>query len=150
MSNRTLYVRDAAVFVLLTLAVNAIVFSLGWNEDGASRTRVSPPGWVVGAVWVVLLAMLGCAHARLRQAAESGHIARRMIQVLLALCLAYPFYTAGFSSDQAALVGNFVVLAWAIATLVMVAHADRIAGGLIAPMLLWIGYANVIVGAALA
>jgi benzodiazapine receptor len=141
--------RDPFVFILLTLIVNGLLFTFGWNEGGSSGSRVAPPGWVVGSVWVVLLGLLGAAHARLRDRGPGSVAPRRAMLVLLLLCLAYPLYTFGFSSDLAALLGNFVVLAWACATVVMASHLDRVAGALVVPMVLWIGYANVIVGAAL-
>jgi benzodiazapine receptor len=100
-------------------------------------------------VWIVLLALLGIAHARMAVFAAAGAGARRMIQVLLVLCLAYPLYTGGLANDIAAMIGNFVVLAWAVATLIVVSAHDRMAGVMIAPMILWIGYANAIAGAAL-
>lgn len=140
--------RDPLVFVGLALAMNALIFAFGWNEDGAARNALAPPGWVVGGVWVVLLALLGLAHARLRAGTGAAGV-RRALLMLFLLCLGYPLYTAGLSDDRAALLGNFVVLAWAAATAVAAAAHDRVAGALLVPMLLWIGYANVIVGAAL-
>ena len=111
--------RSLATYVLsvvgITVAINGLIFALGWagpSVDAARPNALLPPGWVIGGVWVVLLALLAVAAWLL--ASHPAPEARRLSPWVLALigfCLAYPFYTTGLRSDIMSLAGNLATIA---------------------------------------
>jgi tryptophan-rich sensory protein len=128
--------------VFLTLALNGVVFAIGW-AGGAHNSPLLPPGWVIGSVWVVLLALLAVAWWLLANAGVAG--ARRLSPWVLALiagCLAYPFYTLGFSNQTNALIGNLATIAGGAFLAGRVMPASRSAAGLILLTVLWVSYAT--------
>jgi tryptophan-rich sensory protein len=128
--------------VLVTLALNGVVFALGWA--GAPHPNpLLPPGWVIGSVWVLLLALLAVAWWLLANADLPG--TRRLSPWVLALiggCLAYPFYTLGFSNDTNALIGNLATIAGGAFLAGRVMPVARSAAGLILLTVIWVSFAT--------
>jgi tryptophan-rich sensory protein len=100
--------------VLVTLAINGLIFALGWvgpSVDAARHNALLPPGWVVGGVWLVLLVLLAVAFWLL--ASEGRPEVRRLSPWVLALigfCLAYPFYTIGLRNETLSLIANLATI----------------------------------------
>ena len=128
-TTRTLAV--AAMSIALSLAVNALVFALGWNESSdTGDPGWAPPGWVVGGIWVVLFGLMGAA----TQVARSNSIRSALI-VLIVACAIYPLYTGGLQSEAVGLVGNVATLMLAAVLLTMsVQRGERVVGLMLVPL----------------
>jgi tryptophan-rich sensory protein len=132
--------------VLVTLALNGLIFALGWAgppAEGASVNSLLPPGWVIGAVWVVLLALLAVAFWRL--ASDAAPDARRLgpwVLLLVLACLAYPFYTAGLSNEVAGFIGNLATIAASAFLAGRALPASRLAAALIFLPAIWVSFAT--------
>ncbi len=130
------------LFVGSTLVLNGIIFGLGWDAgSGVNVHRLLPPGWVVGAVWVLLFAGLGVARWLLLQ-----HNAVRQAWLVFALgvlCLLYPLYTAGLSSERLGLIGNILIIPFAAYVGVCCWRSSRAAAYGSFAVVLWVCFATV-------
>lgn len=128
--------------VVAAVAVNAVVFALGWSSNkGQVRNALLPPGWVVGSIWVVLLGLLGYVHWHARNSA----MASMAIIVFIVWCIAYPFLTNGLQLGTAMRVANTFTLVAAF-TLTLLVHAHNPTNttlALMAPLLVWATYVNI-------
>jgi tryptophan-rich sensory protein len=135
---------NVAAPVALALATNGLIFTLGWNAPDHDRQPwFAPPGYVVGMVWTVLFGCMGAARWRAVEAGDRRD--RILIDVLIVLCLAYPFYTAGLQDRMAGLAGIVVT---GLLALVIVLHAWRPARGaalLLLPLLGWLWFAGILI-----
>lgn len=138
---RSLAVHLVAV-VGLALATNGLIFGLGWAvpSGDAPTSRLAPPGWVVGAAWTVLFALLAFARWRLDRPATAT--ARGWVTALIASCLAYPFYALAPGSRAAAWAGNLATIALAAYVDRRVWPADRPAAACVAPIVPWVAFAT--------
>jgi tryptophan-rich sensory protein len=140
---------NVAVFVLVTVALNGVIFGLGWDRSGAAAAMPGiPPGWVVGSLWVLLFAGIGVARWALLKADAPRWVAE-LPSLLGFLCLLYPLYTAGLSDDRIGLIGNVVTAAVAVPIAVLAWRRSRIAGGCITAVVAWLLYAAAATGYAL-
>jgi tryptophan-rich sensory protein len=127
----------------LPLLLNGVIFGLGWDRQSTSATGQMagiPPGWVVGAIWMVLFTGMGVARWLL---IKSG-AGRRLTEgpsLLGFLCLLYPLYTAGLQNDSVGLVGNVVTAAVALPLAVLVWRWSQAASGCLAAVCAWLLYA---------
>ncbi len=129
---------NLAVFVLVPLALNGVIFGLGWDRAGEPMPGI-PPGPVVGTIWVVLFAGMGIARWYLLRARQGG---AEWVSLLAFVCLLYPFYTAGLRDDRVGLVGNLVTAALAVAVAVIAWQRCRAAGACISAVCVWLLYAG--------
>ncbi|MBC8048936.1 MAG: tryptophan-rich sensory protein [Chitinophagales bacterium] len=145
--NRTVYA--VLGFVGACLIANGLIFGLGFDSGSspAGPRTAAPPGWVVGAVWVALFAIMGVIYARL---AERNSSARWLIVTLAVACLLYPVYTEGLSNLLIALIGNLATLGATLALALYLGGKDRISGALLTPMLAWLIFASYLTADALA
>ena len=142
--------RSLAVLVLLTIAVtlalNGVIFALGWVGASTASGRVYPllpPGWVIGAVWVLLLALLAVAYWWL--ASDAAPEPRRLapwLLLLIAACLAYPLYTVGLSNETAGFVGNLATIAASAGLAGRLWPASRLASALTFLPAIWVSFAT--------
>jgi tryptophan-rich sensory protein len=128
---------NLAVFVLLPVALNGVIFGLGWNRPSGPEPGI-PPGWVVGSLWVVLFAAMGVARWLLLRVGRGG---AEGVSLLAFLCLLYPLYTAGLSNDRVGLVGNVVTAVVGVVVGVAAGLRSRVAGGCVATVCAWLMYA---------
>jgi tryptophan-rich sensory protein len=128
---------NLAVFVLLPVALNGVIFGLGWNRPSGPEPGI-PPGWVVGSLWVVLFAAMGVARWLLLRVGRGG---AEGVSLLAFLCLLYPLYTAGLSNDRVGLVGNVVTAVVGVVVGVAAGLRSRVAGGCVAAVCAWLMYA---------
>ena len=129
---------NVAAAVVTVIAVNAVIFLSRWfqtDTPAAQQSRLDPPGWLVGTVWVILFAFLGAARwfvirsGGARAGRQAGYIV-----LLLLFCLAYPFYTMGLKSVAIGLIGNVATIAAAAWVASQVKASSRAAAGLILPV----------------
>ncbi len=125
---------------------NAALAAFGLNRrDNEIWPAFAPPGHTIGAIWVALFAVMGFAYwnvARKHRAAETFEA--RGILALIALCLAYPFYTHVVGGHAIELAGNALTFAVA-AGLVFRLRARPAAAASIGAVALWVGFATVLV-----
>jgi len=123
----------------IVLVINGLIFGLGWN-DGSSITsdELTPPGWLVGSIWLILFAIFGVLRYQLLS--QPGK--RKLLDILIAACALYPAYTAGLSNQTVALVGNVLTLVYAY---VVFYKLDRLKLQLqLVPLLIWLTFATYI------
>ncbi|MFZ2586740.1 MAG: TspO/MBR family protein [Alphaproteobacteria bacterium] len=132
------------VWVVVALALNGLIFALGWNTEMQGdlvRPWFMPAGWVVGLVWMVLFALVGFVFGRLR---ARGDGLQWGVAGLLALCLAYPFYTAGLQEGTVAFWGCVVTLIPTLMLMVALERKDSLSTWMMLPLALWLCFATVL------
>ncbi len=139
-----------AAFVGAAVLVNGLIFALGidQNNDGVARLIWAPPGWAIGAIWVLLFAFYAVAHWLLRQQGDGGRRAARWVFAIVLWDLAYPLLTWGFDLVLGAWL-NVVTLVLTILLLARVRRESRAAFGWLIPSLIWVAFATVLTFAAL-
>lgn len=134
-----------ALPVLAALLVNAAIFGLHWNGDALGTSWLDPPGWLIGAIWTVLLCCMGVALWRgTRSAAARSARLPQLVLCLIVLCLAYPFYTSGFQSGRIGLIGNAVTFVYAAWIAARAWPVERKTALPLIPVLCWLAYASLI------
>ena len=140
---------NAGAAVLAAAATNGLIGVLGLNGagEGLREPAFAPPGWFIGGMWVVLFALMGTARwAAVRDGARGGGW---WVVGLLALCVAYPFYTGGFDLLPS-MIGNVVTLVAAAAVALRLRRTSRTAALLIVPVVAWVAFACVLTGTQIA
>ncbi len=123
--------------------MNGLIFGLGWNDGTQLTDPGDPPGWMVGAVWLVLFALMGLALATLqRLGTECARRGRSWVLILIGFCLAYPVYAIATDSWALGLIGNFLTIALALYVVIRVWAASRGAAWLVFPIIPWVSYAT--------
>ena len=112
------------------------------ESSNCIANKLLPPGWAIGLVWVAIFALLGWSHWLL---VANGNTDVSWILVgILAICLAYPFYTMGFDMryvQYADLASLIVIFSGAIG----IATANNVPAFLcIVPLLVWLSYVNIV------
>ena len=137
--------RPLLAFVLLSLLVGgAATFftepSIPTWYAALAKPSFSPPDWVFAPVWTTLYVLMGVAAARVwKQTGFGLGIAFWMVQLGLNFCWSAIF----FSLHQIfwALVEMGALWLAVLATLVLFARRERIAGLLLVPYLAWVSFA---------
>jgi tryptophan-rich sensory protein len=132
--------RGLIASVVITVAVAAVtdgsLAMFGLNAPLQNWPAFAPRGPAIGAIWIVLFAGMGAAYwLSARDRAVLG---------LIALCLAYPFYTHFLSGHLTELIGNLVTLAYAT-WLTIRLRATPVAALLVACVAAWIVFATALV-----
>lgn len=134
---------NVALLAVVTMALNAFLFSVGWAGAAAEAQRrvpVLPPDYVIGLVWVSLLALMGAARwLYVRESGDAGW--RSWMPFTLALaCLAYPFYTNGLQMGPAAFWGTVQILATVFIAIGVMRVRDPRSPWLLVPTACWGGF----------
>lgn len=127
------------------IAMNGLIFGLGWNKrtDSAPKPSFELPDHVVAIVWLVLFAFMATARWLLNSYSEIGALrARASVTFLMIFCLFWPFYSLAIASIVGALVGNFGVIAIALFAIVRLWIFSKTAAFLIMPVVLWVALAT--------
>ena len=141
---------NIALFVGTTIVLNGIIFAFGIDRRADALTRLSwaPPGWTVGAIWVLLFSLYAVAHWLLLQCRESGRRAASWVRAIAVWALAYPLLTNGFDLQLGAWL-NVVTALFTILLLWRVWRDSRTAFGWLLPSLIWVCFATVLTFGAL-
>ena len=123
----------------LAISMNAVIFLNKWTRNNANNPvrALLPPGWVIGAVWTVLFALMGYC-AWLLRAHSFAHYA---VLGFILWSLIYPLITAAgpaFIIDKVSLIFAFTVacaISWT---------NSRNALAVFLPLLLWVSYIGVV------
>lgn len=132
--------------VVLALLMNGLIFSQKWNiSKGQPRNPYIPPGGIVGAIWMILFALLGYVHFQLYS--QNGNRFSNACIVLIIFflySLAYPILTS-FSSipDTFSTLNMGALLLAGIAT-VYVWQEDSALLPYMIPLILWTSYVNIV------
>jgi len=134
--------RRLVVTILVTVAVAAItngaLAAFGLNRPNNQLwPSFAPPGATIGLVWIVLFAGMGAALALTAQ--------KRAVAGLIALCLAYPFYTHVLGGHLTELIGNVVTFGYAGWLIVRLRLDSPLGAFFIACVAAWIAFATVLV-----
>ena len=127
-----------AVSVGIAALTNGLLASFGLNAVRSPHwPAFAPPGPIIGVVWIALFAGMGAAYARVPQ--------KRAVAGLIALCLAYPFYTHLAGGHLAELAGNVATFAYAVWLMAKLRAVSPVATLLVAAVAAWIAFATALV-----
>jgi tryptophan-rich sensory protein len=111
--------------------------------DSLIKPWFSPPNWVFGPVWTALYALMAFAAFRVLKLSPSP--ARRMALILfftqLALNAAWPWLFFAAQNPLLGLIDIVPQFICVVATCVVFARLDRLAGLCLLPLVLWVGFA---------
>lgn len=149
-SDRVGLVATATIFAGAAVVLNGIIFAFGLNgdDDAVARLSWAPPGWAIGAIWVLLFVLYAVAHWLLRQCGDSGRRAACWVLAIVLWDLAYPFLTLGFNLTLGVWL-NVISLVLTLLLLWRVRRVSHLAFGWLMPSLAWISFATVLTFAAL-
>ena len=135
---------NMSLAVASALIGNAIIFAMGWNRQPEEiYPSFAPPGWAIGAIWVVLFAAMGAARWLLVKAGDTAHA--RGVTYLLINCFLYPYYTSGLQSGWVGLAGDILTIAIASVLIIRTAKTTPRAAALLALVLAWALFAAVLI-----
>jgi translocator protein len=117
----------------------------GWYQTLA-KPAFNPPDWVFTPVWLALFVLMGIAAWRVwRRHGFSGAAAPLgVFAIQLGLNLGWSILFFGLRAPGWALVEIVVLWTTVLATAILFYRADRTAGWLLVPYLLWVGFAVVL------
>jgi tryptophan-rich sensory protein len=137
-----------APFVIAVAAVMAVggaitAPAIGEWYGGLNRPAWTPPNWLFGPVWALLYVMMAVAAWLVWQTRRSLRVGLPIsVWVLqLALNLGWSFLFFGLRNPMLALIDIAVLLLAILASFVLFWPTSRLAGRLLAPYILWVGYA---------
>ena len=114
-----------------------------WYDDLA-KPSFTPPGWLIGAVWIVLYTLMGIAAYMVAEKGISSKESKLALSIFgfqLAINVIWSFAFFGLHSPLLGLV--VIVLLWfAIAeTIILFAPISKTAAWLLVPYILWVTFA---------
>lgn len=142
----------AVVFVLVCQSAGVIGALTTQTGDSSwymtlDKPSFNPPGWVFGPVWTLLYALMGIAAWRVFRLPR-GTPGRTAGLVLFAvqLLLNAIWSPVFFGAERIDLALGIIAALWAVlmATTVLFFKADRPAGWMLVPYILWVSFATVL------
>ncbi len=136
-------IANVAVLLFVTIAVNGLLFALGWAGPAASAARrmpLVPPDMVIGLIWTVLIGLMGAARWVYVQRSGDHGWRSWASYALAAICIAFPFYTDGLKLNAAAFWGTVVTIVATIAAILVLRVGDARAPWYLLPTACWGGY----------
>ncbi len=114
----------------------------GWYFQ-LEKPPANPPAWVFPVAWTLLYAAMGYAGARVyvAEGAPGRRAALTLFGVQLALNLGWSVVFFGLQALQPAVLTTIALLAAAMAATAAMARVDRVAGAVMIPYVLWVGFA---------
>lgn len=136
----------AAVVAASVLGQIATFPNLAPWYAGLAKPPFNPPNWVFGPVWTTLYVLMAYAAFRIHRLAPSPDKRRALTLFYLQLALNAAWSWMFFAAHSPLLglinvVPQFVVV---LATVICFLRLDRIAGIVIAPLALWVGFASLL------
>lgn len=138
--------RPLLVFLIISLGTGAIGSWVttpaipGWYASLA-RPSFTPPDWVFAPVWTTLYVLMAVAAWRVWRAKGANSIEIKLWAVQLVLNLAWSFLFFGLHRIDLALMEIAALWLVLLVTTLFFFRADRWAGLLMLPYLLWVAFA---------
>ncbi|WP_299793829.1 tryptophan-rich sensory protein [uncultured Marivita sp.] len=137
-------------FLALLLLVNvpAGLLGLEFGGDGPSPASLAPPGWLVVAAWLILFPAMGYARWSVLEAGGPPGLGVAII-LLGVLCASYAYYTlglaqfTGISALWFGLIGNGVVILFALFLAMQAWPVSTGAGIALAAVAVWTAFASI-------
>ncbi len=127
-----------AITVAIAAITNGALAIFGLNQPASQHwPAFAPRGPVIGLVWIGLFAAMGAAFALAR---SKGAVA-----TLVAICLAFPFYTHAVGGHAIELIGNLVTLAYALWLIVRLRSESSAAALFVGFVAAWLIFATALV-----
>ncbi len=140
--------RDAFLSALIPLLAvvfgNGLIFATGFQggDQAFESLALAPPPLFVAAMWIVIFPMWGLARWRVARQGRQGRRESWWVVALILWSLAYPLLTR-FDTRPSAW-ANLASLVLAVAACWRGATVSKKAAWLIAPSIVWIGFATVL------
>ncbi|MES2036107.1 MAG: TspO/MBR family protein [Pseudomonadota bacterium] len=131
--------------LVLAIVANAAIFLTGWSQEDQAYDAVSfsPPGWVVGSIWLLIFPMWGYARWKAYQAGPEGRRESWWAAALIAWSLAYPIVVVFLDTTGSAWM-NVASLALAAVTAWRLSTVSRTAAAWVLPSLAWLTFASIL------
>ncbi len=137
---------NLTIALVLVLVANGLIFALNpESASSAASSPLNPPGWLVGAVWVLLFEAMAAARWFVLGRDDRRIRSSTWILLLVLFCLAYPVYTLGLRSLAVGLIGDIATFAVALWVALRVYRASRLAAGLVSLVAAWVAFATLVV-----
>lgn len=140
------------ISLFITLAIGGVASLFTRPEIGGwyrflHKPSFNPPAWIFGPVWTILYVLIAIAAYRAwmrRNKLEGFGTTCWIYFIQLALNFSWSIVFFGMHLIAAALV--VIVLLWIciILNIIRFAKYDRLAGWLLVPYLLWVGFATIL------
>ena len=125
--------------ILLATFMNYVIFTKQWNHMSTVNDYLTP-GYIIGAIWIVIFGLLGYAHFILYS--NKKWIASTSIIILLLFCIGYPLLTNGLRNLQVGNLLNSITLILSFVVGIVVFDASRPAFTYMIPLFVWASYVN--------
>lgn len=134
---------SASVPLLAAIVANLLIWLTGWSQEDHAYDAVSfsPPGWVVGTIWLIIFPMWGYARWKAWQAGPVGRRESWWALALIFWALAYPVAVV-FLDTLASAWANVASLGFAVIVCWRLAKGSKAAAGWIVPSLAWLTFAS--------
>lgn len=136
---------SAIVPMLAALGANALIYATGWSEQDQAYDAVSfsPPGWVVGTIWMIIFPMWGFARWKAWQSGTTGRKESWWAVALIFWALAYPVAVVFLDTTGSAW-ANLASLAFAAFVAWRLSTVSKAAAGWVVPSLVWLTFASIL------
>lgn len=135
----------AASYVTSAIGAAASIQAASFYAE-LQRPDWAPPGWVFGPVWITLFTMMGIAAWLVwrRAGFRAARVALTLFLVQLVFNAAWSWLFFGWRLGGLAFADILFLLGLIAATLAAFWRHSRLAGALLVPYLLWVGFAAVL------
>lgn len=139
-SDRRSLVLNLLAAITAVLAVNGLIFTLGWDTSNTAPLQ----GPVVGSVWVALFVLMAIARWQLNfYPPQQAFLAQTGVTVLIISCLIYPFYALSTGNPISGLFGNVITIALTVFAMLQAWTISKAVVWLLLPVTLWVAFATV-------
>lgn len=135
--------------ILIAVNIPAPFIGLNFESSESSKLWYAPPGFVIPIAWFILFTLLAIGRYNLVQANLANY--QWWLYGLAFLCATYAYYTLGMakltniSALWFGLFGNILVILFALVVIIKLWPVCKTAGLLTIPVILWTGFATLIV-----
>ena len=112
----------------------------GWYTT-LSKAALTPPSWLFGPVWAILYALIGSAAYLVWRQKSDGNVLRLYWIQLAANTVWTPLFF-GLQNPELALIDIAILFVLIVLTIVAFGRIHKLAGILLIPYLLWVGFAT--------
>jgi tryptophan-rich sensory protein len=138
----------AVLFLVVAFAPAAVgaLFRPGEWYASLAKPSFTPPGWIFGPVWTALYASIGVAGLLAWNAAPAGArlVPFTVFGAQLVLNAAWSWLFFGLHRPDLALIDIVALWSLIVATAILFFRIRPLAGGILAPYLLWVSFATVL------